>query len=122
VWSIRVAATASLGKEALGFGDVTLMAMIGSFFGWQTSILVFFVAPFAGVVIALAQFLFTRRPEIAFGPFLSAAALFVLLRWHPMWQRWGLPFGLGWLIPAVLVGCILLMVGMLLGLRWIRGR
>jgi leader peptidase (prepilin peptidase)/N-methyltransferase len=121
VWSIRVAASASLGKEALGFGDVTLMGMIGSFFCWQTSILVFFVAPFAGVLIALAQFVFTRRPEIAFGPFLCAAALFVLLRWHAIWLQWGPAFSLGWLIPVILIGCVFLMSIMLLAWRGISG-
>ena len=84
------------------------MAMIGSYFGWQTAILVFFVAPFAGVLIAIAQVMFTRQPEIAFGPFLCAAAVFVLLRWDSFWNQWGPLFGLGWLIPVILLVCILL--------------
>ena len=35
----------------MGFGDVTLLAMIGAFVGWQGVIVVFFLAPFAGAVI-----------------------------------------------------------------------
>ncbi|MFO1064238.1 MAG: prepilin peptidase [Pirellulales bacterium] len=44
-WALRIIARWTLGVEALGFGDVTLMAMIGTFIGWQPSLLVFFVAP-----------------------------------------------------------------------------
>ncbi len=34
-WILRLVSSVLLGQEALGFGDVTLMAMIGSFVGWQ---------------------------------------------------------------------------------------
>ena len=36
VWLVRLIGGAALGREAMGFGDVTLMAMIGAFLGWQT--------------------------------------------------------------------------------------
>src|SRR5206468_1860544 len=55
VWIIRVLGTAALGKEAMGFGDVTLMAMVGSFLGWQAIVLVFFLAPFFGLIVGLIQ-------------------------------------------------------------------
>ena len=40
-WSVLVL----LRREAMGFGDVTLMAMIGAFLGWQAAVLTFFLAP-----------------------------------------------------------------------------
>ncbi len=122
VWSIRVAASTALRKEALGFGDVTLMAMIGSFAGWQASILIFFMAPFAGVVIAVAQFMVSRRHDIAYGPYLCLAAAFAVLVWPGLWSHWGFAFGLGWMIPALLLICILLMAIMLLGYRKFTGQ
>lgn len=117
VWSIRVAASTALGKEALGFGDVTLMAMVGSFTGWQPSILIFFMAPFAGVVIALIQFIVSRRHDIAYGPYLCLAATVAVLIWPRLWSHWGFAFGLGGVIPVVLMMCILLMAVMLRGYR-----
>ncbi len=70
VWVVRIVASVALQQEAMGFGDVTLMGMIGAFLGWQPAVMAFFLAPFAGVVIALAQWLTTGRKEIAYGPFL----------------------------------------------------
>ena len=50
VWGIRLVARWVLGIEAMGFGDVTLMGMIGAFLGWQAVLLIFFAAPFFGLV------------------------------------------------------------------------
>ena len=47
IWVVRVVGKIMLGREAMGFGDVTLMAMIGSFLGWQACLRVFFLAPLA---------------------------------------------------------------------------
>ena len=47
IWAVRIIGTAVLKKEAMGFGDVTLMMMIGTFVGWQASLIIFFIAPFA---------------------------------------------------------------------------
>ena len=52
-WLARLTAQWVLGMEALGFGDVTLMAMIGAFLGWQAAVLTFFLAPFFGLAHAL---------------------------------------------------------------------
>ena len=48
VWAVRLIGTAALRREAMGFGDVTLMMMIGTFLGWQACLIAFFLAPFAG--------------------------------------------------------------------------
>jgi prepilin signal peptidase PulO-like enzyme (type II secretory pathway) len=121
VWAVRIIGSSALGKEAMGFGDVTLMAMIGAFVGWQGTLVVFFLAPFAALGIAVAQWLITRRHDIAFGPYLCVGALYALLRWPDIWNRIGPIFILGWFIPGIVVICLVLMWLMLAGLRWLRG-
>ncbi|MCA9177754.1 MAG: prepilin peptidase [Planctomycetales bacterium] len=86
IWSLRVIAGSALGVEAMGFGDVTLLAMIGSFLGWQAAILTFFLAPFCAIPINLFHFLLSGHSRLAFGPYLAAAALIILVKWSAVWQ------------------------------------
>ena len=109
VWIVRLVGSAALGREAMGFGDVTLMMMIGTFLGWQACVVVFFVAPFAGLVIGLAQAVTKRDDVIPYGPFLCLGALFVMVYWATVWNRVEFAFQLGWLMPAVLFVCFLLL-------------
>jgi leader peptidase (prepilin peptidase)/N-methyltransferase len=85
-WIVRWVSSLILGQEALGFGDVTLMAMIGSFIGWQPVIFVFLLAPFCGVMVAIIAKLVTNRPIIPYGPYLCAAAIGVMFSWRWLWE------------------------------------
>ena len=87
-------------KEAMGFGDVTLMSMIGAFVGWQACLIIFFLAPFFGLALAIANWIVHREHEIPYGPFLCLAALAVVLKWPTLWERSVDAFALGWVIPA----------------------
>ncbi len=121
VWAFRVVASRVLRQEALGFGDVTLMAMIGAFVGWQPSLLVFFLAPFAAVFVAITQWVITRNHEIAFGPYLCLATLFLLLTWNRLWLDMEAYFNLGIWMPIGLLICLAAMAVMLKGYLWIKG-
>ena len=67
-------------KEAMGFGDVKLMGMIGGILGWQAVIMTFFVGSAIGAVLGVSLMVIVRRkdPQIAFGPFLAIAAVVLL--------------------------------------------
>jgi leader peptidase (prepilin peptidase) / N-methyltransferase len=109
VWAVRIVGAATLRREAMGFGDVTLMAMLGAFLGWQSGFVIFFLAPLAGLVIALARLVLFRNREIPFGPFLCLATLFVIVRWEAVWGYTKNVFDLGWLVPLAVVFCLGLM-------------
>jgi prepilin signal peptidase PulO-like enzyme (type II secretory pathway) len=114
VWTVRIVASPILGQEAMGFGDVTLMAMIGAFLGWQAGLAVFFVAPFTGVVIAIAQYVIAGRKDIAYGPFLCAATIIVLATWPAVWERCGLCLEVfGWWVPVGIAFSVVLLALML---------
>jgi len=111
-WLARWIARTVLGVEALGFGDVTLMAMIGSFLGWQPVVFVFLLAPLCGIVAALALRLAKRRRILPYGPFLSAAAVLVLFSWRWLWTPTREVFG-HW---PTLMGLAVLVTGGMAGL------
>jgi len=120
VWSVRVIGWYTLRREAMGFGDVTLMAMIGAFLGWQGCLVTFFLAPFAGLLVGVMQWVTKRENEIPYGPFLCLAALLTVVRWSAIWDYISPLCGLGWLLPAVVVVCLALMAALLLLMRFIK--
>jgi leader peptidase (prepilin peptidase)/N-methyltransferase len=66
-------------REAMGFGDASLMAMIGAFFGWKVALTTFMIAPFVGLLYGL-PLLFTKDEHIMpYGPWLSMAAIITLV-------------------------------------------
>ena len=85
-WLVRWLSSVVLGQESLGLGDVTLMAMIGSFLGWQPLVFVFLLAPLCGIAMGLGVRLITNRTYIPFGPYLSLAAVVVLFAWKSLWM------------------------------------
>jgi len=65
-------------KEAMGGGDVKLLAMIGAFTGWRLVLLAFFIAPFFGSIAGIIAKLKEGRDIIPYGPYLSLAAFTVI--------------------------------------------
>ncbi len=62
-------------KDAMGFGDVKFLAMIGSFVGWQKVILIFFLAPFFGSAVGIFLKIKYKVETIPYGPYLALATL-----------------------------------------------
>jgi prepilin signal peptidase PulO-like enzyme (type II secretory pathway) len=124
VWAVRIVGTAVLRREAMGFGDVTLLAMIGAFLGWQPALIIFFLAPFAGAVLAVIQRVVFGREDIAYGPFLCLASVLVVTGWRSIWFAPGPGrnlFALGGLINAILVVCLILLAVLLMAWQAVRG-
>lgn len=65
-------------KEAMGFGDVKLLAGLGLLLGFQASIFIFFVGCILASIIELTLMyakIKSKESEIAFGPYLIYAAV-----------------------------------------------
>jgi len=102
-WSARQISSLVLGQEAMGTGDVTLMAMIGSFLGWQATILVFLVAPLLGLTMGVFIRMVSGKTFLPYGPWLSIGAAVVLFNWGRLWEQTRLIFS-DWLSIATLGG------------------
>ncbi|MCE5279829.1 MAG: prepilin peptidase [Planctomycetaceae bacterium] len=79
VWGIRILGTLGFGKEAMGLGDVHILAMVGAVCGWVVPTLAFFVAPLFALVWAAKLWLGRRQRELPYGPWLAMATLVVIL-------------------------------------------
>jgi leader peptidase (prepilin peptidase)/N-methyltransferase len=65
------------GVDAMGLGDVKMLAMIGAFLGWQQVFVVLFLASVAGALVGVTLAAAGRRSmqsRLPFGTFLAAAA------------------------------------------------
>ncbi|MEO0513664.1 MAG: prepilin peptidase [Planctomycetota bacterium] len=84
VWATRVLGTLGFGKEAMGLGDVHLMAAVGAVIGWRDTTLAFFIAPFFGIIAAVvtagvAALVKGKVRVIPYGPYLCGATLVVMV-------------------------------------------
>lgn len=76
------------GKEAMGGGDVKLLAMIGAFLGWQRAALTVLLSAFAGSIIGIIAKIRKGESYLPYGPYLAlGAALSVfwgetLIEWY----------------------------------------
>lgn len=122
IWAIRAAASMAIGREAMGMGDVTLMAMIGAWLGWQPSLLVLYCTVFVGLVYALVHLVRFGETEFPFGPSLCLATVIVILFWEPLWRAAGIHLESPDLIATMALFVIVGTAGLLWMLRIVRGR
>ncbi|MHC5005389.1 MAG: prepilin peptidase [Planctomycetota bacterium] len=84
IWGIRILGTLGFGREAMGLGDVHLLGAVGAVLGWFDPILIFFIAPFSGLLWAvlsmgLGSIFRGLRRELPYGPHLALATLIMIL-------------------------------------------
>lgn len=86
-WVIRWAWYQARGVEAMGLGDVKMLAMIGAFLGWRQVWMVLFVASLLGAIVGIALTASRRRSmasRLPFGTFLAIAAYLASLGGEPL--------------------------------------
>lgn len=81
VWLARIAGSLGFAKEALGLGDVHLMAAVGACVGWIDASLAFPLAALVGLYWVVIHAISIRQMPRAmqFGPYLAVATLLVIL-------------------------------------------
>lgn len=90
MWALGYVGTKAFGKEALGGGDVKLMAGVGSLLGASGVFASVFAASLFGTVLFLAMKALRRMAwgtYLPFGPFLAAGA-WIYLMFPGVWDRW----------------------------------
>ncbi len=79
-----------LKKEAMGMGDVKLLAMMGSFIGWKMVLFTIFLSSLLGTIGGVLLILFgktTMKGRIPFGPYLAMGSI-ISLFWGENIIRW----------------------------------
>jgi len=81
IYLVSFISLAVLGKEGMGGGDIKLMAMIGAFLGWKSTLLTIFLGSLAGSVVGISLMILKEKKRddpIPFGPFLVLGAIISL--------------------------------------------
>lgn len=82
------------GQDAMGEGDLNLIALVGAFLGWRAVVVTILVACLVGSAVGLglmASGRLARRQHMPFGPFLALGAV-VALFWGQALIGWYLSF------------------------------
>jgi leader peptidase (prepilin peptidase)/N-methyltransferase len=74
LWIVGVVGKWVFKEEAMGGGDIKMMAMVGSFLGWQGVLLTIFLGALGGSAIFLPLALVGRKKLVPFGVFLALGA------------------------------------------------
>ncbi len=89
LWLIAVVGSKAFGEEAMGGGDIKMMAMLGAFLGWQGVLLTLFLGALIGTLIFLPMKLMGREKLVPFGIFLAigGAAYWIVGEAMVTWYR-----------------------------------
>ncbi len=94
LWLIGLFGKAVFHKEAMGLGDVKLMAAVGAWQGWGMALFAVFLAALLALFIGVTLILLKKAEwgsRIPFGPYLALGSLLTLFFGHPM-LSWYLGF------------------------------
>jgi len=71
LWTVGAIGRRMFKEEAMGGGDIKMMAMVGAFVGWQGVLLTVFLGALLGTIVFVPLSLIGRKKLVPFGVFLS---------------------------------------------------
>jgi leader peptidase (prepilin peptidase) / N-methyltransferase len=74
LWLVGTVGTWLFKEDAMGGGDIKMMAMVGAYLGWQGVLLTVFLGAFIGSLIFLPLLVAGQKKLVPFGIFLSIGA------------------------------------------------
>lgn len=81
LWLIGLLGKAAFKKEAMGLGDVKLMAAVGAWQGWELVLFAIFLGALVAAVVGITFIVMKKAKlgsKIPFGPYLAAGSLITL--------------------------------------------
>lgn len=87
LWVVAWLGKHAFKKEAMGGGDIKMMAMVGAFVGWQGVFLTIFLGSVVGTVIFGPLALAGKKKDVPFGIFLALGAAVAFL-WGDAILEW----------------------------------
>ena len=87
LYLVAVAGKAMFKEEAMGGGDIKMMAMVGAFTGWTGILLTIFLGSLLGTLIFVPLHVIGKKKLVPFGVFLALGAAVTYL-WGPAIVTW----------------------------------
>lgn len=95
LWLVGVGGSWVFKEDAMGGGDIKMMAMVGAFVGWQGVLLTVFLGALLGTLIFLPLALLGRKKLVPFGVFLAMGAAATFLFGPAIFAWYGRYLGVG---------------------------
>ncbi len=87
LWGVGAIGSAMLKQDAMGGGDIKMMAMVGVFVGWTGVLLTIFLGALIGTLVFVPIHLMREKKLVPFGIFLALGAAVAFL-WGPALIGW----------------------------------
>ncbi len=95
LWLVGAAGTWAFKEEAMGGGDIKMMAMVGAFVGWQGVLLTVFLGALIGTLVFLPLVFLGKKKLVPFGVFLAMGAVATYLFGPAIFDWYGRYLGVG---------------------------